>query len=68
MRYQIIDAVINPIKWKIQQELDSIDIEDLIINELPKIDKMQEEGFQLAQLRIVNITNEVYDDDDFFNF
>lgn len=29
---------------------------------------MQEEGFQLAQLRIVNITNEVYDDDDFFNF
>lgn len=68
MRYQIIDAVIHPIKWKIQQELDSIDIEDLIINELPKIDKMQEEGFQLAQLRIVNITNEVYDDDDFFNF
>lgn len=29
---------------------------------------MQEEGFQLAQLRIVNITNEIYDDDDFFNF
>ncbi|XP_039745544.1 uncharacterized protein LOC120623549 [Pararge aegeria] len=68
LRYQIIDAVINPFKWKIQQELDGINIEDVLINELPKIDKIQAEGFQLAELRKINITDEIFNADDFFNF
>ncbi|XP_023954489.2 uncharacterized protein LOC112058048 [Bicyclus anynana] len=68
LRYQLIEVFINPIKWKVQQELDGIDTEELIRNELPKIDKIQADGFQLAELRMINITEEIYSGDEFFNF
>ncbi|XP_045761150.1 uncharacterized protein LOC123864614 [Maniola jurtina] len=69
LRYQIIDAIINPIKWKLQRELDDISIEGLIVTELPELDKMQADGFQLAELRMTNnTTDEVFDKDEFFNF
>ncbi|XP_061382773.1 uncharacterized protein LOC116769931 [Danaus plexippus] len=68
LRYQIVDAIQNPLKWKLQSELDQIDIEEAIKNELPRIDKLQEEGFQLAMLRFINKTGDNYDEDEFFNF
>lgn len=68
LRYQIVDAIQNPLKWKLQGELDQIDIEEAIKNELPRIDKLQEEGFQLAMLRFINKTGDNYDEDEFFNF
>ncbi|CAH2099578.1 unnamed protein product [Euphydryas editha] len=69
LRYQIISAIEYPLRWKIQQELDHINIEEVIINALPAIDEMQENGFQLAELRMLNTTDEInFDDDEFFNF
>lgn len=69
LRYQIIHTLQDPIRLKLQQELNGINIEEEIINKLPEIDRMEEEGFQLADFRFINSTDEpCYDDDDFFNF
>lgn len=69
LRYQIISAIELPLRLKIQQELDEINTEELIINALPKIDKIQESGFKLAELRLLNTTDEInFDHDEFFNF
>lgn len=69
LRYQIISAIELPLRWKIQRELNEINTEELIIKALPKIDKIQESGFNLAELRLLNTTDEIiFDDDDFFNF
>ncbi|CAK1548666.1 unnamed protein product [Leptosia nina] len=69
LRYQIMDALETPIKEKVQIELDKINVEDMIKQELPKIDEMQEGGFKLSAL-VVSETKEetTYDDDEFFNF
>ncbi|CAH0722883.1 unnamed protein product, partial [Brenthis ino] len=69
LRYQILRTLQNPLRWKLQQELNEINIEEEIINKLPEIDKMQEIGFKLSEFRFLNYTDEpCYDEDDFFNF
>ncbi|OWR50173.1 hypothetical protein KGM_208699 [Danaus plexippus plexippus] len=68
LRYQIVDALEGPIIEKIQQELNKINVEEMIKQELPKVDEMQETGFKLSALQIQNEDEESYGDDDFFNF
>lgn len=42
LRYQIMDALENPIRTRIQDEMDKIDVEKLIKNNLPAFEKMKE--------------------------
>lgn len=41
LRYQIMDAIEKPIKWKIQEELDKVEVEELIKENLDKLDSME---------------------------
>lgn len=41
LRYQIMDALENPVKVKIQDEMDKINVEKLIKNNIPNIEKMR---------------------------
>lgn len=68
LRYQIMDALEGPIKEKVQQELDKLDVEELIVHELPKLDQMESTGFKLSDLVASNDDDEPYDEDEFFNF
>ncbi|KAM3961243.1 LOW QUALITY PROTEIN: uncharacterized protein ACR2FA_004791 [Aphomia sociella] len=70
LRYQIMDAIEGPLKDKIQQELDKINVEETIKQELYKVDEMQEQGFKLSNLKTNDVQEEQYEDveDDFFNF
>lgn len=68
LRYQIMDALEGPIKEKVQQELDKMNVEEMIKEELPKLDEMEEQGFKLSSLRATEVQDEPYDEDEFFNF
>lgn len=68
LRYQIMDAIEGPLKERLQQELNKVNVEEMIKQELPKIDDMQEKGFKLSALRVAEAQDEPYDEDDFFNF
>ncbi|XP_073947386.1 uncharacterized protein [Choristoneura fumiferana] len=68
LRYQIMDALEGPIRDKVQQELNKINVEETIKQELPRIDEMQEEGFKLSSLKDSPTSVTSYDEDDFFNF
>ncbi|XP_013148425.1 PREDICTED: uncharacterized protein LOC106111003 [Papilio polytes] len=68
LRYQIMDAIEGPLKERLQQELNKVNVEEMIKQELPKIDDMQEKGFKLSALRVAEAQDEPYDKDDFFNF
>ncbi|XP_072935637.1 uncharacterized protein [Epargyreus clarus] len=68
LRYQIMDALEGPIQEKVQQELDKINVEEIIKQELPKVDEMQEKGLKLSALRVPTNQDEPYDEDEFFNF
>lgn len=68
LRYQIMDALEGPIKEKVQQELNKLNVENMIKQELPKINQMQEQGFKLSALRGSVEKEEPYDTDEFFNF
>ncbi|XP_026484646.2 uncharacterized protein LOC113392431 [Vanessa tameamea] len=68
LRYQIMDALEGPIKEKVQQELNKINVEEMIKQELPKVDEMQESGFKLSALHVQSTVDEPYDEDEFFNF
>lgn len=41
LRYQIMDALENPIKTKIQDEMNKINVEKLIKDNIPAFEKMQ---------------------------
>lgn len=41
LRYQIMDAIEKPIKWKIQEELNKVEVEELIKENLEKLDSME---------------------------
>lgn len=41
LRYQIMDALENPVKVKIQDGMDKINVERLIKNNIPNIEKMR---------------------------
>lgn len=67
LRYQIVDALDWPLRSKIQEELDKINVEETIKQELlPKIYEIQKTGFKLSSLRAV--IEDSNDDDEFFNF
>lgn len=68
LRYQIIDALENPIIEKVQGELNKLNVEEMIRAELPKIDEMEENGLKLSALRVQSEAETPYDDDEFFNF
>lgn len=66
LRYQIVDALEWPLRNKVQEELDKINVEETIKQEwLPKINEIQKTGFKLSSLRAVR---EDSNDDEFFNF
>lgn len=69
LRYQIMDAIENPLKERVQQELNKVNVEEMIKQELPRVDEMQQAGFKLSSL-IANTEPEqvTSEDDDFFNF
>ncbi|XP_045451070.1 uncharacterized protein LOC123659954 [Melitaea cinxia] len=66
LRYQIMDALEGPIREKVQQELNKLNVEEIIKQELPKVDEMQESGFKLSALHTPSTVDEPYDEDDFF--
>lgn len=68
LRYQIMDALEGPIKEKVQQELNKLNVEEIIKQELPKVDEMQQSGFKLSALHTPSTVDEPYDEDEFFNF
>lgn len=68
LRYQILDAIEGPLKEKIQEELNKVNVEGIIKENLHKVDEMQEKGFKLSSLKAPEVVDERYDDDDFFNF
>lgn len=68
LRYQIMDAIEGPLRERIQQELDKLNVEDMIKQELPKLDAMQGTGFKLSALRGHDTEETAYDEDEFFNF
>ncbi|XP_050665576.1 uncharacterized protein LOC126965857 [Leptidea sinapis] len=70
LRYQIMDALETPIREKVQQELNKLNVEDMIKQELPKVDQIQEEGFKLSALvgTQKKAAEVPYDEDEFFNF
>lgn len=69
LRYQIMDALEGPLKERVQQELDKLNVDALIKQELmPKVDQIQETGMKLSSLKSPVVVNEKYDEDEFFNF
>ena len=69
LRYQIMDAIEAPLREKIQQELDKMDVEDMIKQKLPKVDEIQASGFKLSTVLVgTDLPEEAYDEDEFFNF
>lgn len=46
LRYQIMDAVESPIKMRIQETLNTINVEQVIHENLPKLDEQQRNGFK----------------------
>ncbi|KPI93554.1 hypothetical protein RR46_10814 [Papilio xuthus] len=68
LRYQIMDAIEGPLKERLQQELNKVNVEEMIKQELPKIDDIQEKGLKLSAFRVAETQDEPYDEDDFFNF
>ncbi|XP_018326979.1 uncharacterized protein LOC108738193 isoform X3 [Agrilus planipennis] len=46
LRYQIMDALESPIKSRIQETLDRVNMEQVIHQNLPKLDEQQAKGFQ----------------------
>ncbi|XP_026726408.1 uncharacterized protein LOC113492892 [Trichoplusia ni] len=68
LRYQIMDGIEGPLKRRIQQELDKINVEEVVKQELPKLDEMQSKGFKLSDIKSSAGENEPYDEDEFFNF
>lgn len=46
LRYQIMDAIESPLKNRIQEILNSTDIEEIIHENLPKLDEQQKNGFK----------------------
>ncbi|XP_049887820.1 uncharacterized protein LOC126382116 [Pectinophora gossypiella] len=68
LRYQIMDAIEGPLQEKVQQELNKLDVEDMIIQELPKVDQMQQQGFKLSAIKGDEVEEVSYDEDEFFNF
>lgn len=68
LRYQIMDAMEGPLKERIQQELNTINSEELIKAKLPEIDAMQNKGFKLSSLRNSDVNDQPFGEDEFFNF
>lgn len=67
LRYQIVDALGWPLRSKIQEELDKMNVEEMIKQELiPRIVEMEKSGFKLSSLRAGK--EDEYDVDEFFNF
>ncbi|XP_026323309.1 uncharacterized protein LOC113232746 [Hyposmocoma kahamanoa] len=67
IRYHIVDALQWPLRNKIQEKLDKLNVEETIKQELlPKIHEIEKTGFKLSFLRSVRVDS--YDDDEFFNF
>lgn len=65
IRYQVVDALKSIMSLRIQEELNSKDLEELLKRELPKLDKVMEEiEFKLSSLRVEDMRIE----DEFFNF
>lgn len=46
LRYQIIDALEAPIKLRIQEALNAVNVEQVIHENLPKLDEQQRSGFK----------------------
>lgn len=69
LRYQIMDAIERPLQEKVQEQLNKYNVEELIMEELPKVDQLQENGFKLSSLKeIPTLSEELFDEDEFFNF
>ena len=68
LRYQIMDGLEGPLKERIQQELDKLNVDALIKQELPRVDQIQETGFKLSSLKSPVVAKDRYDEDEFFNF
>lgn len=68
LRYQIMDALEGPLRERVQQELDKLNVEEIIKQELPKLDEMQGTGFKLSDLKESVSNKKPYDEDEFFNF
>ncbi|KAJ2943923.1 hypothetical protein O0L34_g8243 [Tuta absoluta] len=68
LRYQIMDACEKPLRERIQEELNKVDVEEVIMSKLPELDKLQETGFKLSSLKEGDVRDETYDDDEFFDF
>ena len=47
LRYQIMDALENPVKEKIQEALNTIHIEDVIHEKAEDIDRIKQHGFDI---------------------
>lgn len=45
LRYQIMDALESPIKMRVQEELNAINVEQLIEENLATLDEQQKNGF-----------------------
>lgn len=45
LRYQIMDALETPIKMRIQEVLNTVNVEQTIKEQLPKLDEQQKNGF-----------------------
>ncbi|KAF2883584.1 hypothetical protein ILUMI_22579 [Ignelater luminosus] len=46
LRYQIMDAVESPLKKRIQETLNTVNVEQVIHENLPKLDEQQRNGFK----------------------
>lgn len=68
LRYQIMDGIEGPLKEKIQQELNNVDVEEIIKQELPRVDEMAASGLKLSSIIDMDKKEEAYDEDEFFNF
>lgn len=45
LRYQIMDALEGPIKMRAQEVLNTVNVEKMVHDNLPKIDEYEEKGF-----------------------
>lgn len=68
LRYQIMDALEGPLRERIQQEFDKINVTEKIMEELPKLDQMQATGFKLSDLQKSTTDKPPFNEDEFFNF
>ncbi|KAJ8733816.1 hypothetical protein PYW07_014367 [Mythimna separata] len=68
LRYQIMDALEAPLRERIQQEFDKLNVTEKIIEQLPQLDQMQATGFKLSDLQKSTTENPPFDEDEFFNF